>query len=190
MEDLAALLDHLSIDRVNIVGLSMGAAMVVDFAIAHPERIHALVPVDGGPSGTSGPPPDVLAIFQTAAEGRLDEAREAWLAAPLFAPAMEQPEVASRIREMVADFGWWRNRNPGLAQALQPPAIAQLAQIAAPTLVVVGDRERPAVRAGCDALVSGIRGAKLVVLPGAGHMSNMEAPSAFNAAVLEFLSTL
>jgi pimeloyl-ACP methyl ester carboxylesterase len=190
MEDLVALLDHLAIDRVHIVGLSMGATLVVDFAIAHPERIHGLVPVDGGPSGAPGPPPDVLAIFQAAAEGRVDEAREAWLATALFAPAMEQPEVAGRLREMVEDFGWWRTRNPGLAQAPRSPATGRLGDISAPTLVVVGDRERPAVRQSCELLVNGIRGAQMVVLPGAGHMSNMEAPAAFNTAVLEFLSGL
>lgn len=125
MEDLVALLDHLAIDRVHIIGLSMGATMVVDFALAHPERIHALVPVDGGPSGSPGPPADVEVIFQAAAEGRIDEAREAWLATALFAPAMEQPGVAARLRAMVEDFRWWRTRNPSLAQALKPPAIEQ-----------------------------------------------------------------
>lgn len=190
MDDIEALLDHLAIDRAHVIGLSMGAAVVVDFTLAHPERILALVPVDGGPNGVGGPPPDVLEIFATAADGRIAEAMERWLATALFAPAMERPTVAARMREIVSDFKWWRTQHPGMAQPLDPPAAGRLDEISAPTLVVVGARDRPGVIASCAALAAGISGAKSVVLPGAGHMSNMEDPAAFNAAVLDFLASL
>jgi 3-oxoadipate enol-lactonase len=186
MDDLVALLDHLAIERVTIVGLSMGATIVVDFAIAHPERVQRLIPVDGGPSG-GGPPESVQAIFRKAADGRIEEAREEWLAVDLFAPAQERPEVAARLRTMVEDFGWWTTRNPGLSRPLDPPAMGRLREITAPTLVVVGDREVPGVRRSCEMLASEVQNARLVVLPGVGHMSNMEDPIAFNTAVLEFL---
>jgi pimeloyl-ACP methyl ester carboxylesterase len=132
----------------------------------------------------------VQTIWAHAREGRTEEAREAWLASALFAPAMEQPSVAARLREMIRDFGWWRVRHPGLEQPLQPPARGRLDAIDAPTLVVVGERERPGVRAGCDELAARIPGAQLVELARVGHMSNMEDPAAFNAAVLEFLAKL
>jgi pimeloyl-ACP methyl ester carboxylesterase len=190
MDDLVGLMDHLAISRAHIVGLSMGATVVVDFALAHPERVHALVAVDGGPSSTGGPPADVQNVIAQAGAGHMAEALEAWLASSLFAPAMERPEVAARMREMVTDYTWWSARNPGLAQPLEPPAVGRLAEISAPTLVVVGDRERPSILASCESLAANIPGARLVVLPGVGHMSNMEDPMAFNSAVLEFLSAL
>jgi pimeloyl-ACP methyl ester carboxylesterase len=188
MDDLVAVLDHLDIPRAHVIGLSMGATVVLDFALAHPERIHALVPVDGGPSGSADPPGEIQDIVAQAGAGHVAEARETWLATALFAPAMEQPEVAARMREMVTDYTWWSARNPGLHRPLQPPAVGRLSEISAPTLVVVGDRERPSISASCESLAANIPGARLVVLPGAGHMSNMEDPSAFNTAVLEFLA--
>ena len=54
--------------------------------------------------------------------------------------------------------------------------------------MIAGARDRPGILAQCEALVAGIPGASYAVLPDAGHMSNMEDPSAFNAAVLEFLA--
>jgi pimeloyl-ACP methyl ester carboxylesterase len=188
MDDLVAVLDHLAVSRAHIVGLSMGATVVVDFALAHPERVHALVAVDGGPSGTGAPPPEVQHVIAQAGAGQVSEALEAWLATALFAPAMEQPEVAARMREMVTDYTWWSARNPGLGQPLRPPAVGRLAEIGAPTLVVVGERELPTIRVHCETLAADIPGARLVNLPGVGHMSNMEDPRAFNTAVLEFLA--
>jgi 3-oxoadipate enol-lactonase len=188
LEDLVALLDHLRIERAHIIGLSMGAVVVVDFAIAHPERVASLVAVDGGPGGMGAPPPEMQTITALAADGRMSEALEAWLATALFAPANEQPHVAARLREIVSDYGWWRARHLGLLVGIEPAAAARLDEITAPTLVVVGERERPGVRAGCDALGAGIRGAQMVILPDVGHMSNMEDPAGFNDAVSEFLA--
>lgn len=63
-------------------------------------------------------------------------------------------------------------------------------EISARTLVIVGERDLPAVQRSSRALATGTRGARLVVLPGVGHMSNMEDPEAFNSAVLGFLAEL
>jgi pimeloyl-ACP methyl ester carboxylesterase len=188
-DDLCALLDHLNIARAHVIGLSMGAVYAVDFAIVHPERVHALVPVDGAPSGSAGPmPPGPPQAEALAAAGREDEALAGWLADPFFTPAHEQPAVAERLREIVSGYGWWAAKNPRLRRRLDPPAAGRLGEITAPTLVVVGERDVPRLRETAEELASGIRDARLLVLPGVGHMANMEAPETFNAAVLEFLA--
>ncbi len=56
--------------------------------------------------------------------------------------------------------------------------------------MIVGERDVPNVHAASNTLASGIRGARLSVLPGIGHMSNMEDPEAFNSAVLSFVGEL
>jgi pimeloyl-ACP methyl ester carboxylesterase len=127
---------------------------------------------------------------ELAVAGRMAEALENWLANPVFVPARERPGVAARLQEMVSDYTWWRARHPGLRRGLQPPAAGRLNEISAPTLVIVGERDLPVVHATSKALATGIRGARLVVLPGVGHMSNMEAPEAFNSAMLSFLAQL
>lgn len=63
-------------------------------------------------------------------------------------------------------------------------------EISAPTLVIVGERDVRRVQEASNVLAAGIRGARLVVLPGVGHMSNMEDPEGFNSAVLRFLAEL
>jgi 3-oxoadipate enol-lactonase len=59
--------------------------------------------------------------------------------------------------------------------------------LAVPTLVVVGEHDRPDIHAMADALAGGIAGAERVVLAGTGHLPNLERPAAFNRVVLEFL---
>ncbi|MBV8718596.1 MAG: alpha/beta fold hydrolase [Chloroflexi bacterium] len=189
-DDLVALLDHLEIARAHVIGLSMGGVYAVDFALAHPERVLGLVPVDGAASGSLGPMPPGPALAEAqAAEGRTDEALTSWLADPFFTPAHEQPGVAVRLREIVSGYGWWAARHPGKRRRIHPPAAGRLGEITAPTLVVVGERDVPRLRETSDELARGIPGARLLVLPGAGHMANMEAPQAFNTAVLNFLAS-
>jgi pimeloyl-ACP methyl ester carboxylesterase len=69
-------------------------------------------------------------------------------------------------------------------------AVAELPRVAAPTLVVVGEDEDPAMRAGSEQLASGIRGATLCRIPAAGHMLPLEQPAALAGAVSEFLRAL
>ena len=130
----------------------------------------------------------IRTVHRTALKRGVEEGKVAWLESALFAPAMELPEVASRMREMVADYsGWhWLNRAP--VRGNDPPAIDRLDRIDCPTLVVVGDRDMPDFKKIADILHQGIPGARKVVLAGAGHMANMEVSSEFNEAVMGFLA--
>ena len=65
---------------------------------------------------------------------------------------------------------------------------ARLGEIAAPTLVLVGEHDEETPLAYAEALASGIRGARLQIIPGAGHISNLEAPETVNAALREHLA--
>ena len=92
---------------------------------------------------------------------------------------------------MLAEYSGWHFVHDNPAVDLDPPANGRLAEIHAPTLVVVGDRDLPFYnRLIADRLAQAIPGARQVVIPGAGHMANMEEPAAFNRAVLDFLASL
>ena len=69
-----------------------------------------------------------------------------------------------------------------------PPAIARLNEINAPTLLVTAAEDIPDVHAHAGAIQAGIAGAKRVVIPDAGHLVYLERPKSFNDIVLEFLS--
>jgi pimeloyl-ACP methyl ester carboxylesterase len=74
-----------------------------------------------------------------------------------------------------------------LAKRLDPPAAGRLGEVRAPTLVILGERDAPMMAVIGQKLATGIRGAEVVVMPGADHLPNMRAPEAFNRIVLDFI---
>jgi pimeloyl-ACP methyl ester carboxylesterase len=186
VEDLRALLDHLEIEQAAILGLSMGGGVAVDFALAYPQRTRALIPVDSTLSGYRWSIEWDLRAKEVGVTG----ARQRWLEHGLFAACREKPPAYDRLRQIVSGYsGWhWVNRDPGLPT--DPPAIQRLEEIRAPTLVIAGERELPDFLEVARILARRIPGARLVLLPDAGHMANLEAPEAFNAAVIRFLDEL
>ena len=189
--DLKALLEYLGLGPAHVLGLSMGGGNAIDFALAYPEMTRTLIPVDSTLDGYRWPHGGMDGYRAAAARARAGDlagAKERWLADPFFAPACERPAVAARLHAMMADdSGWhWRNADPHLSAGT--PALARLGKIAAPALIVVGERDVHDCQAIAALLQAGISHARMVVLPGAGHMSPLEDPAAFNAAVLEFLA--
>ena len=191
VDDLRALLDHLSIDRARVLGLSMGGDIAVDFALTYPERTHALIVVDAAINGWPWSAAwhtqwELIPAAACTAGPAAGTAR--WLAHPLFAPANERPAVAARLRAIVGDFSGWHWLNKSGQASPRPPAMQRLGDIAAPTLIVVGERDLPDFHACAARMVEAIPDARLVGIPGTGHMANMEEPAVFNHQVLDFLA--
>jgi pimeloyl-ACP methyl ester carboxylesterase len=126
--------------------------------------------------------------MRAAQEGGGEAAAELWLEDPYMVPAMEHPDLAPRIRQLVLENAREWLSNPLLAKRLTPPAAKRLAEIRVPTLVVVGDRDVPDMQKVADQLAAEVRGARKVVIPGAGHIVNLERPAEFDRAVLGFLA--
>lgn len=183
MADLAALMDGLAIERAAVVGLSMGGGVALDFALAYPERVSALVAVDATLDGFAWAIDWDLRVR----ERSLDEIRTAWLASELLAWPQRDPVVAAWMAQQVGAYpGWhWRHRNPHLRST--KPTIEQLAEIRAPTLALVGEHDLPDFRAIAEILARDIPGARLEVMPGVGHLPPMEAPEVTARLVLAFL---
>ena len=192
-DDLHGLLDYLGIDRpVAVVGLSMGGDVATRFALEYPNEVRALILADAMVEGhqwsarwseTVGP------VWQGARRESVAVARARWLAHDgLFGPARENPDVAAQVARMIEGYsGWhWVNRDP--QRRSEVPMPDRLDQIRAPTLVVVGERDCDDFQAQADMLARGIPDASKVVLPGIGHMANMEDSAAFNRLVLAFLA--
>jgi pimeloyl-ACP methyl ester carboxylesterase len=191
-DDLKVLLEHLRIDRAHVFGQSRGGAVAIDFALAHPEATSALVLVDpvlAGHSWSQEATRTDGAVWETAAKSGVEAGKAQWLAHPVFAPAREKPEVATRLERIISDYSGWHLINADPVHYPDPPAAQRLHEISASTLVVVGERDPPDFLVIADTLQQ-IPNARKVVLPGVGHMCNMESPSRFNEIVLDFLTEL
>jgi pimeloyl-ACP methyl ester carboxylesterase len=186
--DLLALLDHLDVQRANLVGLSLGGRIAVDFALAHPERVASLVLAGPGLSGWdwSNESHDP-ALEQAIASGDRARIAEAWLAGPYMAPAMSHPDLAPQLRELAADNAG-NFLLPERETPLQPPAVGRLGELKCPVLLIVGSRDVKDIQDIVERLASKVQGARVATFDGAGHMVNMEQPDAFNHEVLGFLA--
>ena len=193
--DLRDLLDFLGIVRADVLGLSLGGAIAIDFTLTYPNRVAALIPVAAGLGGYRATSNRALRDEMEAAyeSGDMERAVElslqAWTDGPYRTPDQVDPGVRERIRAMTAhtfdlpDVEQWLQR-------LEPPAIDRLAEIKAPTLFVAGDQDVEDILKIGDLIVTQVPGARRAVIPGTAHHLNMEQPVEFNRVVLDFLNSL
>jgi pimeloyl-ACP methyl ester carboxylesterase len=190
VEDLRLLLDRLHIEHAYLVGLSKGGAVALDFALTYPQRTPALVLVDavlrGHAWSAEGSARDNL-VWLEAQAGGIAAAKRSWLEHPLFAPAQRNPLVAAHLAQIVADYSGWHFLRDDPEQAPKPPAAQRLRELTMPLLAIVGEHDIPDFLAATDAICRGAPHAQKLVIPGAGHMANMEAPELVTPAILAFL---
>ena len=184
VDDLRALMGHLAIQQAHIVGLSMGGRIASRFALTHPEMITSLTLMDAALDGYK----DVIDWNVHAKEQGIEKAKENWLNHALFAVTQQQPEVAKGLRTIIDNYsGWhWLHSDPHLPAQIS--VYDNLHNITAPTLVVVGEGDLSQFHAVSDVLAGSIPYAKKVIVPGAGHMVNMEAPDEVNRLLADFIA--
>lgn len=126
-------------------------------------------------------------VFQAAGEGDAEKAARLWADTPIMALRSDLSAVPT-VRALVMDNVklWTSRTNP--ARPLTPPAIGRLAEIKSPTLVILGGEDLPHIKEIASLLAKGVAGARLVTIPGAGHMTNLDARDAFNRSVAGFLA--
>ena len=190
-EDLHALLVYLVIEHTAMIGFSLGGGIAISFALAYPASVDALI-VAGcllpGRRLSAELGASFGAIWSAGRALGVAAARERWLQHPLFAPIQEQPGPGARLIQMVSDYsGWeWANKDPQILPVPRPAE--RLGDIRAPMLAIVGERDLPDFHAIAGMIERDVPGARRVVLPGVGHVVNMEAPKRFNALAIDFLS--
>jgi pimeloyl-ACP methyl ester carboxylesterase len=191
--DLRGLLDHLNIRKASVIGLSMGGSTAINFTLEHPDYVSTLIAVDSGLDGyrwTNDFREWFLSLLDIARESGVESAKEEWVNGALFEPAMRNPLVAGRFREMVGSYSGWRFINDDPLESLDPSPNTRLHEIECPTLVVVGEFDIPTFQGAADRINGEVSNSTKAVIPGVGHMSNMEDPVCFNREVLSFFETL
>jgi pimeloyl-ACP methyl ester carboxylesterase len=176
--DMAAVLDAEGERRAIIGGLSLGGYLSLAFHLAHPERTAALMLFDTGPGYKRDDGRDEWNRIAVAyAEGFESRGLDAL-------PSTGRSEVRRDVHRN-AD-GLARSARGTLTQH-DARVIESLPAIAVPTLVLVGDRDKPFLSA-TDYMAAKIPGATKVVLADAGHAANIDQPEAFDRAVADFLA--
>jgi 3-oxoadipate enol-lactonase len=179
--DVLALAAHLDLDRPLIAGLSMGGYVALALVAQAPGRVRGLVLANTRAGADS---PDARArrermLGVVAREGPAGVAREMVPKLVGDTSRRAQPDLADAVARLIQ-----ANSADAIAAAVRamrdrPDRSAMLASIGCPTTVVWGEEDTLIPRAEAEALQRGIAGSNLVVLPRAGHLSNLESPREF-----------
>lgn len=182
-------LDDAGLARAVVVGLSMGGYVAFRLYDLAPERIAALVLADTKASRDD----EAARMKRTDQATRIRREGVGWLADALL-PALlgettrrTRPQIVSAVRKLIAAA-----RPEGVARALEamrerPDSTPLLAGITVPVLVLVGEEDTLTPPAEAQKIAGAAADGRLVVIPGAGHLSNLESPQAFNEALGDFL---
>lgn len=187
-DDLAALLDHLGVERAIVAGLSMGGYVTLAFWRRHPERVAGLALVDtraepDTPAGKANRDVTAGRVQETGPRMLVDD-----MMPKLLAPQnLADERIAAPLREMI--LGQPIAGLTGALQALRDRADSTptLPTITVPTAVIVGEADAITPPADAAAMAAQIPGAQLVVIRQAGHLSPMENPLAVNQALIELI---
>lgn len=192
--DLVGLLDHLGVDRAHVVGCSMGGTAAIDLALEYPERVARLVLVGSGVSGSNlGQADKALFAEVEAADkaGDIDAANRAEVRLWVDGPRRPEGSAPAAVRDLVLDMNgraFLSDFASAPQQKLDPPAIGRLHEIAAPTLVIVGDEDLPHAAANAKVITSNIPDSRTVVIKDAAHLPSLERPEDFNRVLRDFLT--
>lgn len=190
-DDLAALMQHLGIERAVLGGLSMGGWIATHFALEHPDKTRALALADATLLGCDWSPEWKSLwreIYAVAEQSGIAAAKRRWLEHPIFAPARRDERLAARLEQMVEDYSGWHWLNADTHRPIDPPDIERLHEISVPTVVMTGEHDFADFHLHARILRERIRGARNLVVPDAGHLSSIERPEFFNARVRELLA--
>lgn len=186
VDDLYALLKFLKIEKASLIGLSLGGSIATDFTLEHPEMVEKLVLTSSGLRGYQAPRNEqTAAVYRAAEEQGMDKAIEMWLAHPFFMTIADKELVRKML---AANFRTWGpTPQPIVWNWPTPPTLDRISQLTKPTLIIIGDRDVPAIISIADVLKQKINGARQIILTGVGHHLNMEKPKEYNRVVLQFL---
>lgn len=186
-QDLLGLLDHLGLEQAHICGLSLGGLTAQWLAAHHPQRLRKAICANT--AARIGSFESWSARISSVEQDGMAAVREVVLAR-LFTPAFrsQNPQIAETYGAMLEGL------NPvgyqAACAALRDADLrAIVGSIPVACLIIVGSDDQATPLAQAEALHQSIHGSRLVVLDRAAHLSNVEQPTAFTNAVLEFLQT-
>ena len=186
-EDAVALLDALEIEAVHFVGLSMGGMIGQNLALDHGQRLKSLALCDTAAIVLDEDQPKwqqrIAAAREKGMQSLVEESLERW-----FTPEYlkQNPPLVDLIRRQI--LATPVSGYIGCSEAIRGlDNLKRLTGIDVPTIIIVGEEDPGTTVAVSAAMQERISGSKMVVLPSARHLSNIEQSGAFNEALIDFL---
>ncbi|MEZ4861921.1 MAG: alpha/beta hydrolase [Caldilineaceae bacterium] len=193
--DLHALLHELRIAKTYLLGCSFGGSTCLDFTLAYPDMVEALILVGSSPSGyrATAPHSPLLEAVNTAMDaGDYDCAAELEVQIWVDGPSRTPDQVSASIRQRVHAMNRIALQNEALElgdpQPLDPSATERLHDVQAPTLLITGNLDQPRIVEAVAWMAARLPHAYQAVIPGTAHLPNLEEPARFNRIVLDFLA--
>ena len=191
-DDVIGLLDHVGVRTAVFMGLSMGGYTLFALYQRYRERINAFVLADTrAQADTAEGRAGRFEMIRTA------ETKGSGAIAEIMLPRLLSPDSLShntplveRVRSIITATPVGTITADLRAMAERPDSVDLLPSISCPTLVVVGELDQGTPPADARLMAERIQGARLVIIPKAGHLSNLEQPEALNQALLSFFGTL
>lgn len=193
LEDLARdvqqLMYKLGHQRIILGGLSMGGYVALQFLKLFPDQVRGLILADtrAWPDTPEGREKRFAMIDEVNARGVRGLAQSFPQNAVSQVTAGGRPELVDRLKTWILDTEPATIVGAQRAMANRPDFTDLLPHIKVPTLVMVGEEDAITPPAEAERMAQLIHGAQLAKVPGAGHLSNLENPEAFNQAVKAFM---
>lgn len=196
-DDVVRVLDALDLDRIALLGYSMGGRAALRVALAHPDRVAALVLESASP-GIEDPVQRAdrvaadLALATSIERDGVDAFVSRWEKLPMWVSQRRLPErvlSSQRATRRVNDASGLANSLRGAGAGVDASVMLRLAALNVPTLLVVGALDEPYVALG-RSMQQALPDAQLVVVSEAGHAVHLERPEAMADAVLAFLDRI
>ena len=187
--DLQALLDALAIQRCDLLGVSMGGSICLNFALDFPDRVRRLALINPGMVAWQWSEEWRSAwrpIVDAAQAGDMARARELWWNHPIFATTRLLPAAARKLREMIERCSgryWLGNDEEPML-----PDIDRLTSLSAPTLLLTGSEDLPDFRLIADLIEAAAPNARRKDYQGVGHLLPLERPEEFRHDTIEFFA--
>lgn len=187
--DLARVLDHFKAEKAHIVGLSMGGRIALDFAALYPDRLLSLTLASAHRGFSHLSDEKKREFIRLRKEPLVNGAETSDIAVPV-ARSLAGPNASQASFDALVD-SISRLRKDSYIKTIEASVLAEshgrLGDIRVPTHVIVGAEDRLSTPDMCAEMAKMIPGARLTVVPDAGHLVNIEKPVEFNAAAIEFI---
>lgn len=191
-DDLARLLDHFEVERAHLVGLSMGARILMDFAPRHLDRVATLTLCDCFYGFDNALSPDKQVEYVELRERPLREGKSFAELAPKLIDSLLSPGADAAVRDELRQ-SILRLRVESYLKTLRASVTFdradELHRLIMPVQLIYGSEDRLTPPSIGQEMIRLLPEARLAVLDGAGHLSNLEAPAEFNAVLASFLTT-